>query len=801
MDTRPAGVGPPLLLLGGTVNALSVARSMAGDGIAVHALADGLSPSLVRHSRSLRGFQDVSSAASAQEEWLEWLPSGPRGAVVLPCGDPGAELVARHRAFLVELGYVPVEANDDLVLALLDKERTCALARSAGIAVPRTAAGHTAEELIEGSRQFQFPCAVKPVCSHRSVHRIGAKAVVARTFGELKQAISRLMDMDIEILVTEIVPGPDDGYCSLYSYVTPDGQPLVCFTKRKLRQYPVGFGWGCLHEVAWEPDAAELGMRFFAQVGLCGIGVVEFKRSSRDGALTLIECNPRLTAATSLVRAAGLDLARLAYDRALGRPGARPHGYRNGRREWHPLPDTRAALELWRADELSVGRWVRTVAPPVHLPIWDPRDPGPSLHHGRARLGSAVARAQRSWHDRTRSPSQVTRALCALARSGRVGTELAWHAERLRVGITAGGLARAGPRQRPEDLAHRWDSFHRQIWEEAAGHLGATLQDLGSGFLAIERGPHQTVVWQYQVMLDDPVTLDMALDKTLTYRRLASAGIPVPRHREFDADDPGAASRFLQHASRPCVVKPATGTAGGHGVTCGVTDGDALLRACLRARRWGRRLMIEEHVEGTEYRLLFLDGSLIGAVRRAGPAVVGDGRSSVAALIRAENARRRADGRQNGLRTIDVDLDCLLALRASGMSLSTVPAAGAVVTVKSAANANGPRDNVTVSDLGADVVRSATQAVRAVGLRLAGVDLITPDPRVGLACAGGAVIEMNGTPGLHYHYLVADRAQAVRVAVPILARLLDPGSQAIAAMTASAASSVPATGAPAGATS
>jgi D-alanine-D-alanine ligase-like ATP-grasp enzyme len=34
------------------------------------------------------------------------------------------------------------------------------------------------------------------------------------------------------------------------------------------------------------------------------------------------------------------------------------------------------------------------------------------------------------------------------------------------------------------------------------------------------------------------------------------------------------------------------------------------------------------------------------------------------------------------------------------------------------------------------------------------------------------VLEVNGAPGLSHHYHVADRAQATRVAVPILEKLL-----------------------------
>jgi cyanophycin synthetase len=59
-----------------------------------------------------------------------------------------------------------------------------------------------------------------------------------------------------------------------------------------------------------------------------------------------------------------------------------------------------------------------------------------------------------------------------------------------------------------------------------------------------------------------------------------------------------------------------------------------------------------------------------------------------------------------------------------------------------------------------------------VGLRLAGVDLVAPSLDGSLAETGGVVLEVNCTPGLHHHYLVADPEGATRVAVPILERLL-----------------------------
>jgi cyanophycin synthetase len=62
-----------------------------------------------------------------------------------------------------------------------------------------------------------------------------------------------------------------------------------------------------------------------------------------------------------------------------------------------------------------------------------------------------------------------------------------------------------------------------------------------------------------------------------------------------------------------------------------------------------------------------------------------------------------------------------------------------------------------------------------VGLRLAGVDLVAPDLTRPLAPGFGAIVEVNGTPGLHYHYHVADTERASRVALPVLEKLLSEG--------------------------
>ncbi|MGH2952433.1 MAG: hypothetical protein ACRDK9_00225 [Solirubrobacterales bacterium] len=320
-------------------------------------------------------------------------------------------------------------------------------------------------------------------------------------------------------------------------------------------------------------------------------------------------------------------------------------------------------------------------------------------------------------------------------------------------------------------------AVYREIWQRAADAVGATLGDLGSGFLELRSGSRRVRVWLHWIELEDIVAHRLSLDKARVHELLAADGVSVPEHVEFDYRDLRSAETFMAESELPCVVKPASGTGGGGGVTSGVRTAAELVRARLRASRADTRLLIERQAQGVAHRVLVLDGELLDAVRRRPPSVQGDGRSSIAELIAAENRRRLEGGGWQGFRLLTVDLEAVLTLERQGFDLGSVPAAGASVTIKAVESQNAPRENETVREaISPELVAEAGTAARAVGLRLAGIDLVAPDLSRPLRDCGGVIVEVNGTPGFQYHYLVAEPDDATEVAVPILRKLLDERS-------------------------
>jgi glutathione synthase/RimK-type ligase-like ATP-grasp enzyme len=327
------------------------------------------------------------------------------------------------------------------------------------------------------------------------------------------------------------------------------------------------------------------------------------------------------------------------------------------------------------------------------------------------------------------------------------------------------------PRRRGMGRQH--GAFHERVWREAANELGATCTNLGSGIFEIARDGKFTRVFENVSAIDDPTTLAVLHDKPITSRLLEAQGLPVPRHTTFTLQQMQPAIDFLQSNGGDCVVKPAAGTGGGRGVTTGIRRISHLARAAANAAIYSDQLMIEEQIEGDNYRLLYLDGELVDAYIRRHPMVVGDGRSSVRKLVKNLNDDRARLGVRLSQVMLTVDFDMKRTLHKQGLTLGSVPPEGKAVVLKTVVNENSGADNATATQLLCDeIVQECRNAVLAMRARFVGVDIVTRNPRVSLNESGGAILELNGTPNLYYHYHKCDGS--FPIATLLLKKILPP---------------------------
>lgn len=311
-------------------------------------------------------------------------------------------------------------------------------------------------------------------------------------------------------------------------------------------------------------------------------------------------------------------------------------------------------------------------------------------------------------------------------------------------------------------VAHR-SRFYDELWRDAAFQIGADVESLGNEILEIKLGQNCTRVQQNTTAIDRAIDVAMAVNKPLVHRLLAKHRLQTPACCEFTLNEIAKAVAFVDSVANKCVVKPANG-GGGRGVTTGVTGRLDVIRAAASAAVYGSDLMVERQVQGDVYRLLYFDGSLMDAVLRKPSAVVADGKSTVRELIHFENEVRLKTGPNLAHALILIDMDVRRTLSNQGLTLSSVPKEGVEVVLKQVINDNSRNDNASASHLLCkSIIEDGAAAVAAVGVRLAGVDVITPDPGIPLSESGGAILEVNTTPSYHHHYYKRDGSYPVAV--------------------------------------
>lgn len=242
----------------------------------------------------------------------------------------------------------------------------------------------------------------------------------------------------------------------------------------------------------------------------------------------------------------------------------------------------------------------------------------------------------------------------------------------------------------------------------------------------------------------------IAQDKELTKRLLRSVGAPVPAGRVVtSAEDAWTAA---QEIAAPVVVKPRDGNHG-RGVAINLTDCAAVMAAYDAARAEEPEVMVEQYAPGDDYRLLVIGGKLVAAARRDPAHVVGDGQRTIDQLVEIVNQDpRRGDDHALPLSKICIDQVALGVLTEQGYTPASVPPAGEKVLIRRNGNLSTGGTAVDVTDdVHPDVAAQAVLAARAIGLDVAGVDILARDIGQPLESQGGAIVEVNAGPGLRMH--------------------------------------------------
>src|SRR6185503_6921545 len=149
------------------------------------------------------------------------------------------------------------------------------------------------------------------------------------------------------------------------------------------------------------------------------------------------------------------------------------------------------------------------------------------------------------------------------------------------------------------------------------------------------------------------IAVDIAANKHATKKLLGDMGVPVPKGYRIRGID--ELERTLQSVGFPAVIKPLDGNHG-RGATVGIISLEAAQIAFEKAKEYSRWVIVEQQLQGSDFRALVVNNRLIAVAERIPAHVIGDGKSTIQELIDQTNADpRRGLGHEKVLTLIDVD--------------------------------------------------------------------------------------------------------------------------------------------------
>lgn len=329
----------------------------------------------------------------------------------------------------------------------------------------------------------------------------------------------------------------------------------------------------------------------------------------------------------------------------------------------------------------------------------------------------------------------------------------AWHEDVTRACLEAGReLVMAAIQDRPFDVAanveHLREMAEHKLLGPSTGCIveAATSKErripairmLANGnMVQLGYGVRSRRIWTAETDRTSAIAETISRDKDLARSLLQSCGVPVPEGQVVD--DADEAWDAVDDVETPLIIRPAKGLHG-RSVFAGETPQptrENVDAAYAAADATGCAVLVERHIEGSEHRLLMVDGKLVAATRSEIVSVIGDGRSTISQLVAAT---------QKDL-VLATNSEAIGEIAQQGFTPDTVPPLGReVVILSTGTHAHDITDNVHPA-----TAEMAALAARVIGLDIAGVDVVCKDISRPLESQGGAIVDVNAGPGLLMH--------------------------------------------------
>ncbi len=253
---------------------------------------------------------------------------------------------------------------------------------------------------------------------------------------------------------------------------------------------------------------------------------------------------------------------------------------------------------------------------------------------------------------------------------------------------------------------------------------------------------------------DNYVSTLIMENKTVTKKILQQHGFRVPKGEEFQTIEQALRS-YDFFATKPFVVKPKTTN---YGLGISIFKEDASYKdyqqAITLAFKEDSSILVEEFLNGTEYRFFVLNNRVYAVLLRIPANVKGDGKHTIEELVVQKNRDTlRGRDHRTPLETIQLGELENLMLKAQGYGTDSIPENDEIVYLRENSNISTGGDSIDVTDhIPDDYKKIAVDAVSALGVEICGIDLIIENTEVPATNKNAyGIIEANFNPSMYMH--------------------------------------------------
>jgi predicted ATP-grasp superfamily ATP-dependent carboligase len=304
-----------IIVIGCTANGLGVIRSFADKPVDIIYLRY-VRNEFAHKSKYIKECHKVPHPRFEEDKFIEFLISNSarwRGAILLDTEDNVSTTLSKHKKELSKY-YKVVTADWDQMKIFLEKNYAWDMCLKSGVAHPENYLPKSLDDYKEVRDSIKLPCIFKCVRGHEFIDRFKRKVFEINNHEEYDKYAELCTKENLEIMIQEIIPGPDTNIYKCMTYINSIGEIAGYFFYNKIRQNPPQFGVGRVSVSVQRNEKVEnLFKKLLTNSGYRGFCYAEFKKDPRDNQLKFIEINIRMSRMILLPTACGINFPWIIY--------------------------------------------------------------------------------------------------------------------------------------------------------------------------------------------------------------------------------------------------------------------------------------------------------------------------------------------------------------------------------------------------------------------------------------------------------------------------------------------------------